>query len=806
MASKKQHLSESRTETLVVDLLQIQGWKTARPPKGCLVRQNEYKALDHLEKIFKGKSKQDKPEGKKAGDAYPDFLLIDEYTQVPLVIIETKADENEAQTALDEAKFYADACLAEGHNVLAVGVAGQEKTGISISVAKHTDSQWKAVVYDNIPISWIPTPKDIEALVAELPKIDLHPIIPSPEVLADKADLINRTLRESSVKDEYRPAYVGAMMLAMWESKGSIRRDPKFVLKDVNAACEKAFKTAKKPVLAKSLHVDEANRKLANSAWKIISTLEKLNVVGAAFAHDYLGHLYETFFRYTGGNTIGQYFTPRHVARFMADMCEVTKDDVVIDPACGTGGFLIAAMQRIFDVTKPKLRYEDAVNIVRDQLNGYESEPVTAALCVANMLLRGDGKSGIRRDVCFTAKDYPVGQCNVALMNPPFPHKNTDTPPQNFVERALEALETRGKLAVILPTSLIVKKNIGAWRKKILKENTLVASVQLPDELFQPYASTTTSVIVLEKGIPHAKNKRTVFGRVHYDGLTLKKGARVPRPDGRNQIPVVTDSVINRQSVPGVAGVAAISGDVEWSPGAYIPSAIPTDTELKESIDELIRRLASFYIRYAAEVSRLRSRITAGELQARPYRNIVGPARLANAKTLPSKKGTIGEHFEIFYGQKELHSREGLTPGDSLIVSPTEEYNGCYGWLAFDELIEGPFVTVAQTGTIGEAFVQMEPCGVNDDCLILLPRKSDLPITCYFIAAAIIRLEKWRFSYGRKLTPSRICAFPMTRIDALEKWVQSSLDNWQKITEAAVAVYGSPQQIEQQEPALSVVS
>lgn len=753
------------------------------------MRQNEYKALDHLDKVFKGKSKQEKPEGQKVGDAYPDFLLIDESTQVPLLIIETKADNKDVGLALEEAKGYANACLAEGHNVLAAGVAGQEKTGISISVAKHADGEWKRVIYDSLPIGWIPTPKDVQELIAELPRIDLHPIIPSPDILADKADLINRTLRESSVKDEYRPAYVGAMMLAMWESKGSLRRDPAHVLKDINAACEKAFKTARKPVLAKSLHVDEANRKLANSAWKIISTLEKLNVVGAAFAHDYLGHLYETFFRYTGGNTIGQYFTPRHIARFMADVCEINKKDIVIDPACGTGGFLISAMQRVFDVTKPKLRYEDAVDLVRNSLIGYESEPVTAALCVANMLLRGDGKSGIRRDVCFTAKDYPVGACNVALMNPPFPHKNTDTPPQDFVERALEALEIRGKLAVILPTSLIVKRNIGAWRKKILKDNSLLAAVQLPDELFQPYASATTSVIVLEKGVPHTKNKKTVFGRVHYDGLTLKKGTRVPRPDGRNQIPVITDAVLNKQSIAGVAGVASISGDVEWSPGAYILSAIPSDDELKTNIDELLRRLASFYVRYAEEVSRLRARVAAGELKSSEYREIVGAARLANAKSLPSAKGTIGEHFEILYGQKELHSREGLAPGDSLIVSPTEGYNGCYGWLTFDQLISGPFVTVAQTGTIGEAFVQMEPCGVNDDCLILLPRSKELPITCFFIAAAIIRSERWRFSYGRKLTPSRICTFPMTRMPELETWVQSSLSGWQKIIESAVAAY-----------------
>lgn len=242
--------------------------------------------------------------------------------------------------------------------------------------------------------------------------------------------------------------------------------------------------------------------------------------------------------------------------------------------------------------------------------------------------------------------------------------------------------------------------------------------------------------------------------------------------------------------MPGFSGVATVSGRAEWSPGAYIPSAIPTEEDLKTSIDELLRRLASFYVRYAPQVATQRHKIRSGELMTKPYTSLVGIAKLTNAQALSKEQGTIGELFDIFYGQKELHSRDGIPVGDSLVVSPTEEYNGCYGWLSFEQLIEAPFVTVAQTGTIGEAFVQMEPCGVNDDCLILLPKAGGvLPTSCLFIAAALIRLERWRFSYGRKLTPSRICAFSMVRMPQLERWVEDQLSKWQKITEAAVAAY-----------------
>jgi len=169
--------------------------------------------------------------------------------------------------------------------------------------------------------------------------------VPSPEVLADCADEINRLLRESGIKDEFRPAVVGAIMLALWQSKGNIRKDPSHILSDINEACGKAFWRAKKQDLARSIRVDEANDDLAKNARRIATILELLNVTVLTAEHDYLGHLYEAFFRYTGGNTIGQYFTPRHIAELMAALLDVESSDTVLDPSCGTGGFLIAVTE-----------------------------------------------------------------------------------------------------------------------------------------------------------------------------------------------------------------------------------------------------------------------------------------------------------------------------------------------------------------------------------------------------------------------------------------------------------------------------
>jgi hypothetical protein len=114
------HISERRTEDLTLDLLDIQGWPTNRPPKGRLVRQNEYKAFTALADIFLGASKSG------MGEGYPDFLLVDSETLRPQMIIETKASAKGTDEALKEACFYGDACRKAGHSIIAIGVGGQE--------------------------------------------------------------------------------------------------------------------------------------------------------------------------------------------------------------------------------------------------------------------------------------------------------------------------------------------------------------------------------------------------------------------------------------------------------------------------------------------------------------------------------------------------------------------------------------------------------------------------------------------------------------------------------------------------------
>lgn len=762
--------SERRTETLLVELLSFQGWDYRRPPQGETLQQGEYRDFPAIREALGEASKSGK------GPGYPELILIDAGSDVPIAVFEAKPLAKELPKAINEAQGYGDALVAAGFSPVAVAVAGTGDDRFEIRVMKRVGRSWREITYGGEPIGWIPNRDQLRIIRGKSALTELRPQVPSPEVLKTNAAEINGLLREAGLKDDFRPAAIGAIMLGLWHSRGDVRRDSKFILADINQACSRAFWNAGKPDLARSLHVDEANEKLAFRARRIVEILERLNITVLTAEHDYIGALYEEFFRYTGGNTIGQYFTPRHITHLMADLTDIGPKDVILDPACGTGGFLIAALDR--KQRKSKLSREAVIRTVKTQLIGLEDEPVTAALCVANMILRGDGSSGVKRADTFDDSTFPFDTANVVLMNPPFPHRKTDTPIERFVSRAMEGLARRGEAAVIIKTSLLTKRDCAPWRDSLLRENTLRAVIALPGELFQPYASTTTAIVILQKGVPHDASRSTFFCRLENDGFRLKKGVRVPQ--NGSQIPDLLDAYTKMLDIPGFCAPGRLIEN-DWSPGAYIKARPLTTEQFREGIAELIRTKAAFAARFAPQLSSMLDLLSAKALTAKRYKT---------STLIPKQPVTISDYFDIHYGQKALHSKEGLSPGRSLVISSSGDSNGAYGFFDYDDLIAPPFVTVPSTGSIGEASVQEFACGVTDDCLILVP-KDGTPFEALFVVAAVLRHERWRFDYGRKMTPSRIGTFPIDFDEELLSWVKTQWSVAHKLEAETLRLLGA---------------
>jgi len=766
MSTNAVRVAERRSERLTEELLTAQAWDLRRPPFGDVLTQQEYKDFPSLQEALSKSSKS----GPGAG--IPEFIVADRKSVEPLMVFETKARSTDIEQAVQDVTRYGDAFTDVSFHPIAVAVAGTGDERFDIRVLKKRAKGWQSITYEGNPITWIPNRDQLERVLNTPRLMDLRPTVPPLEVLKVRADEINRLLRESGLKDDFRPGAIGAIMLALWKSRGDIRRDHHHILHDINQSCEQAFWDAGKAKLANSLRVNEANEKLAIRSRRICEILERLNITTLTAEHDYIGTLYEEFFRYTGGNTIGQYFTPRHITALMAELCDVDENDKVIDIACGTGGFLIAAMHIM--QRKAHLTHEEVVKVVKTQLVGLEDEPVTAALCVANMILRGDGSTGIKEVDAFDDSSFPFLTANVGLMNPPFPHEKTDRPPEQFIDRLLDAVLRRGKAATVVPSSFLVKKP--GWRQDILKKHSLLAVISLPDELFQPYAATNTAILMFEKGVPQAATRHTFFCRVENDGLCLKKGVRVQRSG--SQIPLVLQQYQSLGTIAGFCKAARLQDD-DWAPGSYIDAHPLSELEFRNEVAALIRGKVAFMSRFAPQLAKMLHAVEVGDLSPKPYARLL--AKVSKASTAQSGKGTIGDCFHVLYGQKSLHSKEKLGEGCALVISSSGMDNGCYGFFDFPDLIEAPFVTVPSTGSIGEAVVQEFPCGVTDDCLLLFP-KEGTPFEALYVAAATLRHERWRFNYGRKMTPTRIANFPLRLDDALLKWVR---ERWNQADEVA---------------------
>jgi hypothetical protein len=118
---------------------------------------------------------------------------------------------------------------------------------------------------------------------------------------------------------------------------------------------------------------------------------------------------------------------------------------------------------------------------------------------------------------------------------------------------------------------------------------------------------------------------------------------------------------------------------------------------------------------------------------------------------------TIDKLFNIVYGQKEYHNKEWLegTEGKQILISSGGEDNGIYGFFDIEPKFKAPVISVQGYGTIGQAFVQEYDCAIDDHMLILTP-KEKMNLEQLYQVAYQIRLTKWKYRYGRGITPTRL--------------------------------------------------
>lgn len=256
---------------------------------------------------------------------------------------------------------------------------------------------------------------------------------------------------------------------------------------------------------------------------------------------EYLGDVFEYLLSVLGAQAgAGQFRTPVHIIDFMVEIVDPRHGEKILDPACGTAGFLISAHKHMFRSQSLVSRKKYANSVAKPDrsanLNGYDISPDMVRLSLANLFLHGIRNHRIYEYDALTSTELWHEQADVIFANPPFMSPTGGIEPHDrfpisarrsellFVQYVAEHLTTNGRAAIIVPESLVFQTRGGAYKqvRKMLIENALVALVSLPRGAFNPYSELRTSILFLDKSL--AKQSDSVaFFKAESDGFGLGK-------------------------------------------------------------------------------------------------------------------------------------------------------------------------------------------------------------------------------------------------------------------------------------------
>ncbi len=274
------------------------------------------------------------------------------------------------------------------------------------------------------------------------------------------------------------------------------------------------------------------------------------------FTYDHserLGDAFEYLLSVLGSQgDAGQFRSPRHIIGFMVEVIDPKKNEIVLDPACGTAGFLISSYKHILkantDAKGNSTLTPDEKGRLAQNFKGYDISPDMVRLSLVNMYLHGFADPHIAEYDTLTSQDRWNEYADVILANPPFMSPKGGIKPHNrfsvqskrsevlFVDYMAEHLTPSGRAGIIVPEGIIFQSQTAYTKlRKMLVDDFLVAVVSLPAGVFNPYSGVKTSILILDKSL--ARHAQTIaFFKVENDGFGL--GAQ-RRAIDKNDLPQV---------------------------------------------------------------------------------------------------------------------------------------------------------------------------------------------------------------------------------------------------------------------------
>ena len=596
--------TEFRAYNWIEAELKSSGWDTRNPnkcPTGQVWNQNEAAGNAELKKALGGQ----KPES------------VCKVSDVGFLVIEAKLGLAQLQIASAEAREY---CETINQNLglprarLATGIAGDEQQGYTASSWLLVEDVWQEVFEGDEPCRRLLEPAESKRLLHR-ENAQVVPAHLSVKEAVQLASRINSILHSAKIEKERRALTVAFLILALHQDPGlEYSSTAKIFIDDINNRASHPFNEMGRQAMWNEIKISYSEENLSAKAGGLSSVLEILKaaeISSLAQDQDILGNFFEAFLKY--GNTskdLGVVLTPRHICKLAAEACAVTSDDVVLDIAAGTGGFLVAAYNRV----KAQRTIEEARAFASTKLFGCEDSGPVAALAFINMYLRGDGKHNLKADSCFnwdlctSAEEVnfqprkkngnPAPAAMKILMNPPFALKTDVQAETDFIDHALRQLKANGLLFAILPASVFYDRSTRDWRSSLLKRHSLLAVVSLPKDLFYPVATETIGVFVRAWSM-HDVNGDVMWVRIADDGYEKKKRFRVERSKGASAAALKPITSALRNWINSGIQSAEQTGAIEFKPiaseelipHAHLGTAALEDASLKTSALKVVRSM-----------------------------------------------------------------------------------------------------------------------------------------------------------------------------------------------------------------------
>ena len=565
--------------------------------------EEQRSSIKRIQELLHGESK-----GKGKGNGCPEFILSFPTNSNYVIVVECKAmvKDHESVSRDDAVKYAVDGvlhyakALSKEYNVIAIAVSGQTEYELLVS-----HFYWKkgSEEYTELADKKLLGIDDYMQVFADQFFIsDFY-----TRDIALKASYLNEEFNNYTIPEYNRCTMISAMLLALIDDKFKENYSQEATSielgQSILSAINSVFDSETDMVRSKTVLMREFDKLLNEPIFrdtKIKNKREKKDektlavlkefivylkkyvyplIAHSNIGYDVLGRFYIEFIRYAASEQkSGLVLTPSHITELFCDLGGLNVNDIVYDPCCRTGGFWVAAMQRMYKLAGNDMGKRE--HIRKLQICGCEFRSDIFTYACSSMRFRGDGKSNIYNGDCFHyAKSIADNhKPTVAFLNPPY---DVGTAGQmRFVEHALSVLDKKanGRVVAIVQMSCVTKndKDLKAVRASILAKHHLKAVISMPDDLFYP-VGVVTCIMVFEANKPN-KGCKTWFGYFKDDGFEKRK--HLGRIDARNRYAALRDKLLyayrNNDVVPGLSARQEVGAEDEWCAEAYMETDYST--------------------------------------------------------------------------------------------------------------------------------------------------------------------------------------------------------------------------------------